>query len=231
MQLTDRLVIRGEIYCVTGLRIGGSQDQIEIGAVDNPVIKHPLTGEPYIPGSSLKGKVRSRLEMAQGLKNAQGNPCGCAEQNCLVCRMFGPHMKSKHDLGPSRILFRDCGLTGESRDRFSEARKAGANPIEIKTENMINRTTGVALHPRPVERVPAGFDFDMEIVLQLLDLDKGRGEQMLAFLQQGLQLVQEHYLGAGGSRGHGQIEFRDLTVNGDPWPLYPAAGEVAAARE
>ena len=59
MKLVRIYTITGTIETVTGLHIGAGKDSIEIGGMDNPVIKHPHTGEHYIPGSSLKGKVRS----------------------------------------------------------------------------------------------------------------------------------------------------------------------------
>ena len=62
MQLTDMQVIEGDLELVTGLHIGAGNDEIRIGGIDNPVLKHPYSGQPYIPGSSLKGKVRSLLE-------------------------------------------------------------------------------------------------------------------------------------------------------------------------
>src|SRR3989338_11494456 len=54
--------ITGIMQCVSGLRIGGSKDTIEIGGMDNPIIRNPLDKFPYIPGSSIKGKMRSLLE-------------------------------------------------------------------------------------------------------------------------------------------------------------------------
>ncbi len=233
MKLERQRVIRGTLYCRTGLRIGGSQDQLEIGAVDNPVIKHPLTGDPYVPGSSLKGKMRSRLEWVAGLRYGS-EPCRCAEPTCLVCRVFGPHKQPKHSLGPTRLLVRDAILSDTSQQAFAVIREGGGSPLEVKTENMIDRQTGVATHPRPVERVPSGTTFDLELVVQILDMDisEQREADMLNLVRQGLRLVQEHYLGAGGSRGYGQVEFRNLTLDGEPWPLedpgpagVPAAGQ------
>jgi CRISPR-associated protein Csm3 len=107
--------ITGEIECVTGLHIGGSADQIEIGGVDLPIIKHPISGEPYIPGSSLKGKMRSQLEKRLGKVGEKGDPCRCGKPECLVCRVFGAHMNTRHDLGSSRLLVRDAGLSENTR--------------------------------------------------------------------------------------------------------------------
>jgi len=67
MQLIDITEISGTLIVKTGLRIGAGDTEMRIGGLDNPIIKHPHTLEPYIPGSSLKGKVRSLLEMKSGL--------------------------------------------------------------------------------------------------------------------------------------------------------------------
>lgn len=63
-----KFIISGILECVTGTRIGGTQEKFEIGGIDNPVIKDPLTDLPYIPGSSLKGKLRHLLEWAINTK-------------------------------------------------------------------------------------------------------------------------------------------------------------------
>lgn len=56
-------IIKGEIVCKTGLHIGGSNDNIDIGGTDTVVIRDSVTDLPFIPGSSLKGKLRSLLEL------------------------------------------------------------------------------------------------------------------------------------------------------------------------
>ena len=66
MQLIRIQKLEGLLELRSGLRIGASEGEIRIGGVDNQVIRHPHTGRPYIPGSSLKGKVRSLLEWLSG---------------------------------------------------------------------------------------------------------------------------------------------------------------------
>ena len=56
-----KIEINGTIEIVTGLHIGGSSAFSAIGAVDSPVIKDGRTNMPMIPGSSLKGKIRTLL--------------------------------------------------------------------------------------------------------------------------------------------------------------------------
>ena len=112
MQKTGYHSITGSLYCLSGLRIGGSDELLQIGGTDLSCIKHPVTLKPYLPGSSIKGKMRSELEQRLGkFGGGSGNePCGCADVNCLVCRVFGPHKKANHALGPTRIVVRDAQL-------------------------------------------------------------------------------------------------------------------------
>lgn len=187
MKLKKIKVIKGRIFCETGLHIGGSQDEIEIGGVDLPVIKHPITKEPYIPGSSLKGKMRSTLERKYDKVTNKGEPCGCGKEDCLICRVFGPHKNTSHSLGPTRILVRDSKLSQETRNEYKElAVKGGVLPLENKTENIINRLKGHAEHPRSLERVPAGSKFDMEIAVQIFEGDNE--QDIIDFIKEGLLL-------------------------------------------
>ena len=217
MKLLRALQIKGIIHCVTGLHIGGSSDEIEIGGVDMTVIKHPVSNEPYIPGSSLKGKMRSSLERAKGVE-FRGDPCQCGLDNCQVCRVFGPHKNTRHNLGPTRIIVRDASLTEQSRQAMvRNLEEYGQAFLEKKTENIINRAKGTAEHPRSMERVPAGTEFGLEIILQVYDMDKET--ELLQTVKDGLSWVEKTYLGKGGSRGSGQVSFRELTLDGKPFAL------------
>jgi CRISPR-associated protein Csm3 len=213
--LTHYRTISGTMTCETGLRIGGSTESIEIGGMENPIIRHPITDEPYVPGSSLKGKVRSLLEYKLDRRDRRGQPKGeagrdngepCECGRCVICRVFGPHKNPHHDLGPTRALFRDAMLTGTSRQRLIDARESkGIAFAEVKTENLVNRLTGTAEHPRTQERVPAGTKFDFEISLRIFD-DDNEGE-IVGLLEQGLELLQQDYLGGSGSRGYGKVSL------------------------
>lgn len=209
MQKLGQKTITGTIILRSGMRIGGSDDLLQIGGVDLTSIKHPVTRKPYIPGSSFKGKMRSELEKKLGRINGN-EPCGCARQDCLVCRVFGPHKKANHELGPSRLIVRDAELMvgGE---------------LENKTENSIDRKGGAAARGslRTVERVAAGAEFDFKIGIQIWDLDKDcrhnsktGAEALVEFVKDGLRLVQETGLGSGVSKGYGEIEFVDLKLDG-----------------
>jgi CRISPR-associated protein Csm3 len=179
--------------------------------MDNPVIRHPLTKLPYIPGSSLKGKLRSLLEYSEGkvltVKKARrnpGEPCGCAEENCLVCKVFGPHKEPNHDLGPTRIIVRDAPLKAEWASKLEGLREEGLLYVEVKTENMIDRRTGVATNPRPVERVPAGAEFELNISVRIFEEDDE--EKLLEFIKRGLDMLGHDTLGGSGTRGYGWVK-------------------------
>jgi CRISPR-associated protein Csm3 len=198
--------ITGVIHCISGLRVGGSDDLLQIGGTDLTCIKNPVTLQPYIPGSSMKGKMRSELEKKLGkFGGRDGNePCSCARRDCLICRVFGPHKKPDHDLGPTRIIVRD-GLLIEGGE------------LELKPENIIDRRTGTALHPRKVERVVAGSRFRLKIGIQIWDLDNEcsyndstGGAALVAFVKDGLREIANTGLGSGVSKGSGEIEIEDL---------------------
>ncbi|QED48149.1 type III-A CRISPR-associated RAMP protein Csm3 [Cytobacillus dafuensis] len=213
MQLVKIIRKKGIIHCETGLRIGGSKDSIEIGGLDNPIIRHPITDLPYIPGSSFKGKLRSLLESVYGRKNAfdeapkKGEPCGCGK--CYVCRVFGPHKNTKHELGPTRLIVRDARLTAESEAELKEAQLTkGIFFSEIKTENTINRDKGMAINPRPYERVPEGTAFELEMMIKIYDVDNE--SEILHFIKEGLELMEHDYLGSSGSRGYGKVRIETV---------------------
>jgi len=219
MKKVAHYVIRGEIELLSGTRIGGSDDVLQIGGTDLTCIKDPVTGRPYIPGSSLKGKMRSSLERIHGafrrLENKETGvtyveearePCGCARNDCPVCRVFGPHKNTNHQLGPTRIIVRDAPLISES---FA---------IENKTESVNRRDTGAAEHPRTVERV-AGAKFALEIAVQEFDIDEDftykdadgkelRGANaLLEVVSHALDEMERVGVGAGTGKGYGRIRI------------------------
>lgn len=204
--------LTGKVLVKTGLHIGAGNDKVEIGGMDNPIIRNPLTYEPYIPGSSIKGKMRSLMEWKfDKLKDTGGKPCSCGKANCEICRVFGSaNMKSEEakDRGPTRLIVRDAVLTNEWKEKF----KNGTTIVEEKSENSLNRITAEA-NPRPIERVVPGVEFDFEISYRVLDTGDGGDLDNKYFkdvVLESLKLLQNDYLGGGGSRGNGQIEFKDL---------------------
>lgn len=215
-KLVGCLRLRGLIRVPNGgLRIGGNPASLEqAGAVDFPIVRNPVNGEPYIPGSSLKGKLRAMLEKVEG-KGREGDPCNCGRKDCLVCLIFGAHKRPQTESSPTRILVRDCPLAPESRQHLHDLEAEGKSLVEEKAENPVDRDKGTAEHPRWQERVwDAGFQ--MEILVHVYDGDEP--VKMLEFVRKGLGLIQEiGALGAGSSRGSGQVRFENLSV--DPLTL------------
>jgi len=218
MEQVKLMKLFGKIVVKTGLHIGAGNDRVEIGGMDNPVIKNPLTREPYIPGSSIKGKIRALLEWENKKVNASGEQCGCGSASCSICRIFGSGNsgdKNKHlSRGPTRLIIRDSELSDEYKKKFLDGK-----PIcEDKVENGLNRITAKAT-PRHIERVVPGVEFNFELVYRVIDTNDGgkMDEGMFkSVVLKGLKLLQNDYLGGGGSRGNGRIEFIDLKdENGD----------------
>lgn len=206
MKKTLHCTISGDVTLLSGTRVGGSDDVLQIGGTDLTCIKDPASGKPYLPGSSLKGRMRSCLERALNKFSAGGSePCGCAQPSCPVCLLFGPHKQTRHSLGPSRIIVHDAPLIGE----FA---------LENKSENIINRSNNTAQHPRVVERVAPGAKFALKIGVQVFDSDSsfkaedengvtvtGR-DALLEIVYMCLGLMAESGVGSGNSKGYGAID-------------------------
>lgn len=215
MKLKQIVTFTGEIICVTGLSIGGSSNSLEIGGIDKEVIKNPLTKEPYIPGSSLKGKMRSEMEKKYGaferdkqthkLVLSKDAPCGCGRSKCPICVIFGAHKNPGASSAPTRIIVRDAVLSKAAKEKIDMLPLDYGNYLERKTENIILRSSGIAKSPRTIERVPAGLSFDFEIILRVFEKDNM--EELVEKVKEGLSLVEKSYLGGGGSRGSGQVKF------------------------
>jgi len=222
MRLKKIKTISGRIHVLTGLHIGASNENIEIGGLDNPIIKDPLPGSnaPYIPGSSLKGKLRSLIEIKEGrfIKDGKdkGKPCNCGEKACPVCVVFGTSAANRpEDLGPTRIVVRDAHLSNYTDNANPQSWKkrfeAGELPMEIKYENAINRITGVA-NPRPLERVPGSVEFDFNISFKVFENDN---QDYFDTVLKAMKLLELDALGGAGSRGCGQIKFIDVAIDSE----------------
>lgn len=198
-----KIEISGYIETVTGLHIGGSSAFSAIGAVDSPVITDIRTGQPMIPGSSLKGKMRTLLAKRYNTVFAN-TPDDDAE--CLT-ELFGS--SKKNHVKTSRILFSDMFLKN-----MEELRHAGlTGATEVKFENSISRTTAVA-NPRQIERVVRGAVFPMQLLYEVTDgLTEEKILQDFQILKEGFQLLEYDYLGGNGSRGYGRIHIKDLNVD------------------
>ncbi|OAI20879.1 type III-A CRISPR-associated RAMP protein Csm3 [Methylomonas koyamae] len=224
MQLTNIQKLTGKIELLSGLHIGSGNTEIHIGGTDNPVIKNPITQHPYIPGSSIKGKMRSLLEWQLGVVgHTDGQPLSFKHLKRLdgkvqdkaknLIKLFGgaPDGDISPDLlteiGPSRLSFWDCAL---EQDWANEMDSKNLLLTETKMENMIDRIKGTAEHPRNTERVPATARFDFNLTLRVHDQ-----EDLIDTILVGLKLLELTGLGGSGSRGYGKIAFRDLKLDGE----------------
>ena len=219
MKLTNIIEIKAKLELQTGLHIGAGDSEMHIGGIDNSVIKHPITQSPYIPGSSLKGKIRTLLEWRSGavqstpltLKEVSKNP----EEVKNILRLFGISGDTKNseqevaEIGVSRLAFWDCALDAEWEKSI---RNDNQLLTEAKNENTIDRITSTAGNPRQTERVPAGAKFNFKLILRQFEGDK---PELLALVLKGLKLLEMDSLGGSGSRGYGKVKFVELTVNGE----------------
>jgi len=219
LKLDRKIFIQGEIRLLTGMHVGGSSLGLSIGGADKVVVRNPVDNLPYIPGSSLKGKMRSLLEKSHGLVRIEKGKDGwtgalCDNPDEDVVQLFG-YPADKAETGekyaPTRLTVRDCRLLNETE--LAAAENTDMYLTEIKTEVSIDRLTSKA-NPRQFERVPAGARFGLELVVDLYNVDteeteeeKSRSERFINLLAQALMLVEDDYIGGQGSRGYGQVEF------------------------
>ncbi len=217
MKLIKICSYTGTIQLKSGLHIGSGNMEMHIGGTDSPVIVHPHTREPYIPGSSLKGKTRSLLEMESGFMAFTGGSTlsprelGKAQNDAMatngknIISFFGVGGSDQDDamsFGPTRVSFSDCYLNQTWKDKAKQYRWPHT---EVKSENSINRISGTAQSPRFIERVPEGTEFDFTISFKVLK--EGEEKQFEELLFKGLKLVELDALGGSGSRGYGRIVF------------------------
>lgn len=193
-----KIQITGKIEVLTGMHIGGSSAFAAIGAVDAPVIKDVNTNLPMIPGSSLKGKIRTLLAREYNKQLVKPE-----DDDIRISRLFGTSKKG--GIKRSRLLFSDMVLANEE-----DLRKRGLQSLtEIKFENTISRMTAVA-NPRQIERTVRGSIFDLDIVYEVTDEEEALED--MSTLGEGMKLLQYDYLGGHGSRGYGKIGFREILV-------------------
>ncbi|WP_299228344.1 type III-A CRISPR-associated RAMP protein Csm3 [Sulfurihydrogenibium sp.] len=204
-----------KIRVLTGLHIGGSKENVEIGGIDNIVIKVPVLkldeaierDVPYIPGSSIKGKMRALLEWVEkpegsmqviALEN-KGEPCNCGR--CRVCKLFGAHKNAKTE-EPVRLRVEDFYPTEKTIDMWKKF--LDGDFVEVKVENTIDRIKGTALHPRHQERVIPFSEFTGFIKIRVHEGDR---KELFDTIIRGIQLLEDDYLGGSGSRGYGKVKF------------------------
>ena len=233
MKLTKKLRYNGVIEVKTGLHIGGTNTQLNIGGPDKFVVRNPITKVPYIPGSSLKGKLRSLLELSLGeISKYKDDTIGaCKNAKSISAKLFGiaPDSNDNESKGghPSRLIVRDADmivkdyiLNKEDLVEDNEAKKIEVHETdfdytdllytESKTEVSIDRITAKS-NPRTFERVPAGTYFSFEMILNIFDEEKDIEEasegELKNALEKAIELLEADYLGGQGSRGYGQVKF------------------------
>ena len=223
-KLLGKVIIKGKITALTGLHVGGSSTGMEIGGVDSVVVRDSVTRMPYIPGSSLKGSLRSLLERAEGkafnnkVANSKIHMCRDLEsfKKCSVCRIFGVtadaiEIPESDEAGEeeensfptlTRLMVRDA-LMAEETVKVLEKADTDLLYTDVKTEVVIDRITSQAT-PRQIERVPAGSKFDFGIIFNVFVKEDA---DYLKHLFQAMTLLEDDALGGQGSRGYGKIEF------------------------
>ena len=230
IQLQGKIFLQGTIRAVTGLHIGGNSDDLEIGGIDNPIIRNAFNRKPYIPGSSLRGKMRGLLD--RHFNNDLNKRVGrevyvheCDTKNeydaCPVCQVFGvaPIGQLSRETMPTRLIVRDTSL---SDDASNKLKKVDTDTLyaEIKTEVAIDRITSAAT-PRQQERVLADTTFGPFEMIQSFYTQEDRGDlnaqlqneiEFFDTVLKGMELLADDYLGGSGSRGSGKIAFEDLQL-------------------
>jgi CRISPR-associated protein Csm3 len=218
IRLFGRIFFTMNVKAITGLHIGGSGADLEIGGLDKEVIRDPLTNEPYIPGSSLRGKMRSQIEKYFGrpITNRHLGIHTCNKdtydvdangfKGCPVCYVFG--VPAGDFASATRLTVRDIKLHPNGLEELKKL-DTDLRYTELKTEVAIDRVTSAAT-PRTIERVPAGAVFGpAELVFGVYDAaDFARVKVML----DALQLVEDDYLGGSGSRGSGKVKFEEIRL-------------------
>lgn len=250
MKLLGKILIKGSLTTLTGLHLGGSKSSLNIGGVDNNVIRD-AKGRPYIPGSSLKGKLRSLLAKMEGslyfdnkskkqevafiknLLHTLKDNGGLAKYKSTIEQATTdeecPHLielfgysgdtSDKKYVGYTRLLVRDALLSNPKEAIFKDSESLNAVPkyTGVKWENVIDRKTGTAEHPRQIERVPVGAKFNLELVYNIYEENNGKTdkvvEEHLKRLRLALKLLEDDGIGGSISRGYGQVKVGIASVD------------------
>src|SRR5919205_3792576 len=228
LRLIGKLLLEGDLHCQTGLHVGAGKGSLEIGGSDNPVVKDAF-GRPYVPGSSLRGKIRALLEQSSGLavpselvylsrrKGQEVRIHQSDRPDDEICLLFGRNpgrmervqgeALDTSQATPARLAVFDAPLDADSitpqmRENLDD------ELTEVKSENAIDRITSQA-NPRTLERVPAGARFRIRMVLDVMCEEDA---PLFARVLEGLRLLEDDSLGGGGSRGSGRVSFAGLRL-------------------
>jgi CRISPR-associated RAMP protein (TIGR02581 family) len=219
-RLTTRYRIEGLLVAETGLRIGAGKS-LDVGASDQPVIRDALN-RLFLPGSSLKGVLRSGLEaVLRGLDDPRLRACDpfvepCTErlakrakqrnepievddvlrEVCAVCGLFGsPYLAG-------RVFVGDLPLANGASSR-TEVRDG----VGIDRDRRVAQTKPAIKYDQEV--VPPGTAFRLEMILENVD-----DPVQLGLVLKSLELLQTGELRLGGltSRGLGRVSLAELRL-------------------
>lgn len=217
-KMAKKIFATASLELLTGLHIGDSKENVEIGGVDLPIVRlrfhQDRLREPYIPGSSLKGKMRCLLEQMEGAVKVGDSP--------KVNELFGITKDKSRGLEniPSKLIVRDAYLNSDSAKALKDSEFTDMPFSEIKWENTIDRVKGNADHPRQIERIPAGAKFDLQFIINVWaeeDAEEkeisNEEEKLRALFEKGINALNHDYLGGNGSRGYGQVRIDDLSYS------------------
>lgn len=212
----ENYVIKGIISCETGVHIGNSSDNIDIGGSDKPIIKDSINNLPFIPGSSLKGKLRVLLELndylsSESVKENQGKPSNSS--NCVATQIFGitSYKGANEEKAllkyPTRIIVRDSYPTDKTIKKWKNSEEVFGG-AELKYENFVDRFNARS-YLRTIERIPRGSEFDFEIIFSVYEGDE---EKNFIELLKSMKILEDNYLGGSGTRGYGKIRFNEINI-------------------
>ena len=196
MKLKRKIIIKADLKVLTGMHIGGSNAYSAIGTPDSPVVRSALDGRPIVPGSSLKGKLRTLLASVIDNDYQYKDP---SKDDDRIKRLFGASAsKDSENTELSKLQFADAYVKTNQKEL-----------TEIKFENTISRGNCTA-NPRQIERVVPGVVFETVIVYQ--ETNPEETEEDLKNLAKGMRLLQYDYLGGHGTRGYGRVSFKNISV-------------------
>ncbi|MBL7112179.1 MAG: type III-A CRISPR-associated RAMP protein Csm3 [Bacteroidales bacterium] len=213
--LVNKIKIVTTMRLLSGLHIGDSKENAEIGGIDSPVVRRKDNKQPYIPGSSIKGKIRCLLEQIAGISEVGGGMKQKYSSKTQDCQKIIDAFGFANDGFSSRIIVRDAYLTEESVKILNNSDNTDMPFTEAKWENSINRVTGKAEDPRQIERIPAGVSFRLVFIVN--DFDDNKTHEVKSILLKGIKALNNDYLGGSGSRGYGHVKVDLPGETGSAW--------------
>lgn len=201
--MLNPIVKKYKIILKTGLHIWWSEQGLKIWWIDSSVIKNPLTWCPYIPGSSIKWKMRSLIEMIDYSNKIDEKWNPVQDINTEVSKAFW--MANKDNKISSRIIFEDFYLSEEWKEKFESMK---SDFFEDKSENTVPRFLKWTANPRHIERVPAWVEFEWQIILLPHEWEYWISQQELEdILVKWIDYLQKTYIWWWWSRGNWRIEI------------------------